>query len=97
MAFITVILPIGVLIFSRGIGAIYWAPILIAYPVWATPLIAVAGTVGVAFGASRSMEIYGHLLGLESPKRPTVTFLLWLTLLMIGLVSYYLFGAHHAL
>lgn len=96
MALITIFLPIALLVMTRGIGAIYWMPILSTYPVWATSLIVVAGTIGIIFGTSRSMEFYGHLLFLESPKRPKITFLLWFALIIIGLVSYVLFDTHFA-
>ena len=94
MAIMTIFVPIGVVIYSRGHGLILLA-MFGSFHIWGLSLIVVAGMTGAGLGADRATLVFAHLWGTETPRRLGVTLALWLALIAIGLVSYWMFSAHH--
>ena len=96
MAIMTICVPIGMVILSRGHG-LNMLIMFGSFHIWGLSLIVVSGIVGTILGTDRTMIIFGHLWGTELPKKPGITLLLWATLVGIAATSYWVFTSHHSL
>jgi hypothetical protein len=96
MAVMALCIPIGVFVLSRGRG-LEMLSLFGSFHIWGMSLIIIAGFAGAALGTDSTLVLYGHLWATEEPKKPALTFTLWMAILTLALCSYWMFDRHHVL
>ena len=92
----SICVPIALLLLTRG-KAIQLLGLFKGFPIWESTLLAIAGIMGVALGPDRSMELLGHLWGIERPRRTGITIGLWIFFISIALCGYWIAGQRHGI
>ncbi|MFC5475099.1 hypothetical protein [Paraherbaspirillum soli] len=81
--------PVAILVFGRGHGV----GIIDSYRtfhIWGTSVSVVAGVVGFALGADRTIILFSHFWGTGHSNSVRFTLFLWGALIGVGLISYWL-------